>query len=550
MLTLSDNFAILAISAIAVTIVVWGYNRAKPYGELGILAWLQSLTLTAPWLVFFALLVMGVYINLVGVIFLLLISATFYIYLGNLIRQKAQSKIDPKTLSDLLEKKTGIKIEKIIDNQVQSDRDNADDTPIDNQDNSGDTTAGAKTPDLEKDTKPENEKEKEKIISVTLGGIVEDFLTIPDEEVKEIKSIFGIDTFFAIETIPYQEGVIVKGNLRGDPEHTHNRLTEKLEAKFGDKYRLFLVETPEEKPIVIILPSKNDPKPLTLAQKNLALVLLLSTIFTSMEAIALLLGFDLVDEWGRYQEVLPLAIGLWIILIAHEIAHQVVGAKNNVKVSLPFLLPSIQIGSFGAITRFESLIPNRSVLFDIAFAGPATGFVFSLIILFCGLNLSTTATGLEIPTNFFQGSILVGVLAKVFLQSNLQEQLVGIHPLAILGWLGLVITAINVLPAGQLDGGRMVQAIFGRKTCRRTTIGTLIILGLVSFFNPINSLTFYWAIVILFLQRDLERPNLNELTEPNDTRAALGLLLIFVALLTIIPITPSLATRLGIGYVF
>ncbi len=523
MLNISNSFAIIAITAIAVLTVVWGYNRAKPYGEIGILAWLQSLTLTAPWLVFFALLVMGIYINLIGVIFLLLISATFYIYLGNLIRQKAQNKIDSQNINDII--KSDLEIKKEEDNQEEENSNSLDSPSSDS----------------------ETEISKDKVFSVTIGKLPQDFITIPEEDVKEIKTIFGIDTFFAIETIPYQEGVIFKGNLRGEADYTHQHLTERLTAKLDDKYRLFLVETPEEKPVVIILPSKNDPQDLTLVQKNLALVLFLSTIFTSMEAIALLLGFDLVDEWNRYPEVLPFTIGLWIILIAHEIGHQVAGAKNNVKVSLPFFLPSIQIASFGAITRFASLIPNRSVLFDISFAGPAAGFISSFVILFLGLNLSTSATGLEIPTNFFQGSILVGLLAKLFLQSNLESQLVSIHPFAILGWLGLVITAINLLPAGQLDGGRIVQAIFGRKTCRRTTIATLIVLGLVSLFNPMNSLTFYWAIVILFLQRDLERPSLNELTEPNDTRAGLGLLLIFLALLTIIPITPSLAANLGIG---
>lgn len=522
MLNLSNNFPVIAIAAIAVLIVVWGYNRAKPYGEIAILAWLQSLTLMTPWFVFFALLLTGIYINLVGVIFLLLISAGSYIYLGNLIRKKALNKIETKTINDLVKKNLESQTEQINSEEKK---------------------------DSEEPPFSENKEEKppEKIFSVTIGNVAQDFQAISEEDVTEIKTIFGIDTFFAIETIPYQDGVIFKGNLRGEADYSHKKLTEKLTAKFGEQYRLFLVETPEEKPVVIILPSSNDPQGLTLAQKNLALVLFLATIFTSMEAIALLLGFDLVGEWNRYPEVLPLTIGLWIILIAHEIGHQVVGGKNKVKISLPFFLPSIQIGSFGAITRFESLIPNRSVLFDIACAGPLAGFVFSLVILLFGLNLSAGATGLEMPTNFFQGSILVGTLAKLFLQSNLESEFISIHPFAIVGWLGLAINAINLLPAGQLDGGRIVQAIFGRKTCRRTTIGTLIILALVSLFNPMNSLTFYWAIIILFLQRDLERPSLNELTEPNDTRAILGLSLLFISLLTVIPITPSLATRLGIG---
>ena len=201
----------------------------------------------------------------------------------------------------------------------------------------------------------------------------------------------------------------------------------------------------------------------------------------------------------------------------------------------------------GAITRFESLIPNRTVLFDIAFAGPATGGLLSLLFLLLGLSLSNNASTFEIPTQFFQGSILVGALARVFLGTAIENSAVPVHPLTVLGWLGLVITAINVLPAGQLDGGRIIQAIYGRKIARRTTILTLIILAIVGLFNPINSLPFYWAIIILFLQRDLERPSLNELTEPDDTRAGWALLLILLSLATLIPVTPSLAIRLGIG---
>jgi membrane-associated protease RseP (regulator of RpoE activity) len=125
-----------------------------------------------------------------------------------------------------------------------------------------------------------------------------------------------------------------------------------------------------------------------------------------------------------------------------------------------------------------------------------------------------------------------------------QAAIVDVHPLVILGWLGLVITAINLMPAGQLDGGRIVQAIYGRKTAGRTTVATLIVLGLAALVNP---LSLYWAIVILFLQRDLERPALNELSEPDDARAALGILILFLMAATLLPLTPSLAGRLGIG---
>lgn len=210
-------------------------------------------------------------------------------------------------------------------------------------------------------------------------------------------------------------------------------------------------------------------------------------------------------------------------------------------------MPTWQIGSFGAITRFESLLPNRTALFDVAFAGPALGGLIALVLLIIGLSLSSVGSLLQVPSQFFQGSILVGSLAKVILGESLQKPVIDVHPLVIVGWLGLVLTSLNLLPAGQLDGGRIVQAIYGRKIARRTTLITLILLGIVGLFSVNNPIPLYWAILILFLQRDLERPSLNELTEPNDTRAAWGLLILFLMLTTLIPLSPALAGRLGIG---
>jgi membrane-associated protease RseP (regulator of RpoE activity) len=190
------------------------------------------------------------------------------------------------------------------------------------------------------------------------------------------------------------------------------------------------------------------------------------------------------------------------------------------------------------------LLPNRKVLFDIALAGPAVGGIVSFLMLIVGLLLSHEGSLFQLPNQFFQGSILVGSLARVVMGETLQSPLVDVNPLVVIGWLGLVVTALNLMPAGQLDGGRIVQAIYGRKIAGRTTFATLIILGIVGLGN---SLALYWAIVILFLQRDLERPSLNEITEPDDARAALGLLALFLMVATLIPLSPGLAGRLGIG---
>jgi membrane-associated protease RseP (regulator of RpoE activity) len=273
-------------------------------------------------------------------------------------------------------------------------------------------------------------------------------------------------------------------------------------------------------------------------------LLLLTTITACLESGGLMLGFDFFSTPNRISEVLPLAAGILAVLAAHEIGHRIMAQRHQVRLSFPFLIPTWQIGSFGALTRIESLLPNRNVLFDIAFAGPAAGGLVSLGMLIVGLLLSHQGSLFQIPTEFFQGSILVGTLTRVVLRESLQQGIVDVHPLVVLGWLGLVINAINLMPAGQLDGGRIVQAIYGRKTAGRTTIGTIIITGLAAVVNP---LALYWAIIILFLQRDLERPTLNDLVEPDDARAALALLALFLMVVTLLPLTPSLAGRLGIG---
>lgn len=500
----SESTTTFLIAFAAFAIIVWGYNRSKAYGQIGLLAWLQSIVLMAPWLIFFGLFSFGIYLNLVAVLFLLIASVAVYIWLGKKLRAAGQEEILKQKAAERL------KAEAETRSDTNSKPEQKPDLPI------------------------------EKVIAPEI-------VSIPEEDLNTIKGIFGIDTFFATETISYQDGAIFKGNLRKDAEQAHSMLTEKLKAKLGEKYRLFLVESPEEKPVVVVLPSTNDPSTTTLAQKNLALVLLIATIFTSLEAAGLLLNFDLLSDFSRYSEAIPFSLGLWLILVIHELGHWFVAKGYDIRLSIPFFLPTWQIGSFGAITRFESLLPNRTVLFDISFAGPAWGGLTSFILLIFGFVLSHPGSFFKLPTTFFQGSILVGTLAKVFFGSSLEATLVDVHPLVVIGWLGLVITALNLLPAGQLDGGRIVQAIYGRKIARRTTIATLITLGIVVLFNPANPIPLYWAVLILLLQRDLERPTMNELTEPDDSRAALGLLALLLMLVTLIPLNPSLAGSLGIG---
>ncbi|MDX2214886.1 MAG: site-2 protease family protein [Oculatellaceae cyanobacterium bins.114] len=498
----------LLILLVALVVLGWGFYRARSFGKLGLLAWLQSVVLMAPWLLFFSLFTAGVYLNLVSIIFLIILSAGLYIFLGSWLRAEGGNSALPSRLSVLP---------------------NSTDSPS--------STESSESSLADTGLPPERPKPVEVVLEPEV-------LTIPADDLKLIQGIFGIDTFFATETIPYRDGAIFKGNLRGEINPSYERLSTHLAERVGDRYRLFLVAGPDDRPTVIVLPSSNDPQPYTGWQGLLALVLFLTTIASSVATAGLMLGFDISQQPDRIRETFPIAVGILSVLAAHELGHRFLARRHNVRLSPPFLIPTWEIASFGAITRFESLLPNRNVLFDVALAGPAAGGIVSFVLLIVGLLLSQSSSLFQVQSNVFQGSILVGALARIILGDTLQQPIVGVHPLVLVGWLGLVLTAINLLPTGQLDGGRVVQAIYGRKVAGRATIITLIVLGLAAL---VNVLALYWAIVILFLQRDLERPPLNELSEPDDARAALGLLALFLMAATLLPLAPNLAGRLGIG---
>lgn len=237
MFTDSETSIIALILLAALAILSWGFYRARTLGKLGILAWLQSVVLIAPWLLFFGLFATGIYINIVGMLFLLVASTGVYVVLGNRLRAAGQDAVLTRLNQNLT-------------NATQE----ASQTENSTEHNS---------------TLPDQVEPKSNVIP------------IPEEDLSAIRGIFGIDTFFATETIPYQEGVICKGNLRGEPEAVFERLTASLQAKVGDRYRLFLVDNLEDKPVVIVLPSRNGPPTTTLPQKILAVLLLVATIASS-----------------------------------------------------------------------------------------------------------------------------------------------------------------------------------------------------------------------------------------------------------------------------
>ena len=501
----------ITVFILTLALLGWGYFRSRKFGKLGLLSWLQFVALMSPWLVYFGLFVSGVFINFTTLLFLLLGSTIAYVAISNQLRKavtEQKSEIEQKLKQDL----------------EAGDRSNA----------------------------PDNSTNKSPINSPIAVAMSQGrtqlklFKALPVEDMKLIQGIFGIETYYVTETIPYQEGAIFKGNLRGEPDVVHNRLTQTLSDRLGDKYNLFLVEGQDRKPVVIVLPSRvSTIDNNTIPQRILIAVLIVANGYTALNLGALVAGIPVVQAPQEYLVGLPFALGIGTILGVRELAMRMMAKKYKVTMSLPFLLPSSQLGSFGAFSRISTPLPNRLALFDIAIAPAVVSGLLSLGLLLVGLYLSAIGLcSIDIPSQIFQASVLAGTLAKLFLGDALHTNFVSIHPLVILGWLGSVITALNLMPAGQLDGGRIVQSIYGRRTASWTTVLTLIFLVIATVINP---LALYWGGIILILLRDLERPMLNELSELDGDREALGVVALFWMLITLLPLTSGVAERLGIG---
>ncbi|MFQ3583842.1 MAG: site-2 protease family protein [Cyanobacteriota bacterium] len=470
----------------------WGFWRARKRGSVAVWVWLQGSLLLLPWVAFLGLLLFGIYLNFAGFLLLLLVFTGLYIAVGRKARQLANQELQARREQ--------------LARQMEGQPDSL-----------GSLQEAPPEP------------------SIGTSEAVPHRLSA--EDLQAIQSIFGIDTFFATETIPYGEGAIFKGNLRQDPEVVLPLLLNKLKERVGDRYQLFLVEDPSEKPAVVVLPDEIVNYRASTGAKILAGALLFFSFLATLEVGANLFGFRLLDAPGRWVEALPVSVGILATLLVHEAGHRWMAGKYGVRLSPAFVIPSFGIGTLGSLNRIESPVPNRKALFDIAFAGPAAGGLLSLLVLLVGLVLSGSA-GLYVPTDLFRSSILVGTLARLVLGSEFQSEVIAIHPLVAVGWIGLGITALSLLPAGQLDGGRIVQAVYGRKTAARATFITLIALAVASFSNV---LALYWALLILFIAREPERPPQDEISETDGQRDALALLALFLMVMTLLPIAPALA---------
>lgn len=255
-------------------------------------------------------------------------------------------------------------------------------------------------------------------------------------------------------------------------------------------------------PVVDSMGGGEEVEPSAFSTWSLPIGLFLLTCFTTLWAGAYQtyngpvrgpVNFLLSDP-GRIWQGLPFAGALLFILTTHELGHYVLSKVHGVPASLPLFIPGPPhfIGTFGAIIRIRGPILDRRALFDIGVAGPLAGFIVAVAALIVGLHLSTVAERTATLGLHLGEPLLLQFLAWLVIGPISPESDIVLHPIGFAAWFGLFVTSLNLLPIGQLDGGHVAYALWGRhqRTMAFIFVPILIVLGFVGWPG-----WFLWAVM-------------------------------------------------------
>jgi len=251
----------------------------------------------------------------------------------------------------------------------------------------------------------------------------------------------------------------------------------------------------------------------------------------------------------------PFALTLLAILTAHEFGHYFAARYHNLSVTLPYFLPFPlpPFGTFGAFIRLKEPVPDRRKLFDIGVAGPLAGFILAVPLLFYGLASSPVMVVEPTTGGYVEGNSILYYSAKLAtfgkaLPNAATGEDVLMNQITTAAWIGLLVTALNLLPVGQLDGGHTLFALFGEKAryANMATIGAMAIFAVagleqVQRFLPFLSAVgftgwFLWLGLIFFVIGPYHPPALDDVTRLNAGRRWLGYLMIVIFIITFVPV--------------
>lgn len=363
-----------------------------------------------------------------------------------------------------------------------------------------------------------------------------------------------------------------RGQILGDTTQAYERLAAQL--KTHQLTPLFRNE--KDQHAIILLQGLIEPKA---SNPWVNLVLFLFTLLSVIFAGALYSysgpqpdsANELFTELLRsLPSGIPFAVSLLAILVAHEFGHYLAGRYHKTHVTLPYFIPFplSPFGTMGAFIQLKEPPRNKRILLDIGIAGPIAGLVVAIPVLLYGLSLSKVEPIALAPGQGFtlEGNSILYLMAKFLVFGRLLPapasydgvlplvywvryfftsqplplggQDVLIHPVAWAGWAGLLVTALNLIPAGQLDGGHVMYVLLGKGARKLWPIILAILIGL----GFVWSGWWLWAVIIFFLGRIYAEP-LDQITQLDGRRrlVALAGLVIFLLVFTPVPLVQTFA---------
>ncbi|HEX9887538.1 MAG TPA: site-2 protease family protein [Longimicrobiales bacterium] len=356
----------------------------------------------------------------------------------------------------------------------------------------------------------------------------------------------------------FRRQAVIRATLHGHLTVDSPEVLEAVEAWEGEAY---VHEDDEGVELILVRPPPDEA-----TRWWLHGLLLAATMVTTLMSGALMMGIDPMGtssfrvgtlwipyptevDLGRLLEGAPFAFPFVGVLLAHEMGHYAMALRHRIRATPPYFIPfpayfSV-VGSLGAFIRIKGPIVRRSVLLDIGAAGPVASFLTSVPLVIWGLSMSQTAPGsADVLTPFvvpFAGealwvgnSLAMSLLALPVLPDGLGVHPVVLHPAAFAGWLGLFVTALNLLPMGQLDGGHILHALEPRWQARA---GRLFLLSLL----PLGFMWWgwwVWAVAAVLVNRGRMRhpPVLQPAPDPDGLRRAVAWFCIICFFLTFVPV--------------
>jgi membrane-associated protease RseP (regulator of RpoE activity) len=321
-------------------------------------------------------------------------------------------------------------------------------------------------------------------------------------------------------------------------EETLEEKFESLRLTLSEKHYIPMIRLEHGEHIIYIVKKPQSKKRRSVWVN---IVLLVATVFTTTLAGALQwVDIDQVDWINMvsfpylWQGFIFFSVPLLLILGVHEMGHYYASKKHHVDASLPYFIPlppPFLLGTFGALISTREPIPDRKALLDIGIAGPLCGFLVAIPISLIGFFLMQQHP-LDVPSTGGNMVLLPPLLLQWMGGLFSIPQNAIIHPTLFAGWVGIFLTAVNLLPAGQLDGGHVARAILKEKHKYISWVVIFVLAGLSFFYTG----WLMFAIIILLFIGTQHQPPLNEITRLDTRRKLLGLAILIIFILSFAPI--------------